>query len=97
MKIKKDMTETEEVIDIVKLEKYENQSQDQNKIRIENSKETCVKLEETENELPVRNVISGTDNMLLKSSSYTEEFEQTEIVELFKIGIEFTFNIMTHY
>ena len=47
-KIKEHMTETKEVIDIVKLEKYENQPQDQTQIGIENSEETCVKFKETE-------------------------------------------------
>ena len=86
----------------MKLEKYENQPQPQDKIRIENSEETFVKLEETGNELPVKNVISGTDNIVPNPSSYTEGFEQIESIELFeddlfKIGIEFTFNIMSHY
>merc|ERR1712167_251687 len=83
------MTETKEVIYIVKLEKCENQPQDQNKIGIENSEETFVKLEETENELPVKNVISGTDNILNivpDPSSFTEGFEQIESVELFEDG-----------
>ena len=80
-----------EVIDILKLEKNDNQVL----IGIENLEETCVKLEEVENELPVKDVSSGTP------VPATEELEQIESVKLFendqiKIGIEFTSSLMTH-
>ena len=50
--LKENMTQSEQVIDLVKLEKKDNQPQVQVQIGIENFEETCVKLEKIENKPP---------------------------------------------
>ena len=82
-KIKEIPTQTEEILDYVKLEKDDNQPLTQVQILIENSQETCVKLEEIENEP--------------NSSSYTG-CTGDSVDQLIKIGIEFTSSlcVMSH-
>ena len=64
--IKEIWIQSEQVPDLVKLEEKDNQPQVQ--VRIENSDETCVKLEEIENELPFENATFGYENCEYYSS-----------------------------
>ena len=58
--LEKNRTQTEQILDCVKIEKNDNHPHPQIQILIENTEETCVKLEKIENEFPVKNATSGS-------------------------------------